>query len=500
MLDSFLIITLLATCSLRASLALNDDGHSGIGDLVTWMDVRPGGRWRDDLGTPYVAGFWNAPCVWSIRIEFMHTLQALQACLITIRLCANIFTSSPKFSRVTQTFMLMTKSVTSELFLMLYALTTLMVGFGIAFAVLSPNSQAENSDGPIRATFGSSLNLDVSAGSAFWQSAWAIHGAFDAIDLASAPSAAVVSPMFLWIYVTFIVLPIVNLLIAMFTAAYDEASAGDSGFSLRSISNVLVHLRMTSAVPPPVNLVIMPFLLVRHVGSCLREQCACSVPADAQVCPIQEELSALLMQRRSAAMMGDDYMLHVWQHLRRTAEDEATARDLYVESQRGRNEPGGSGLAQGASIGKSGAADVKPTSEQTRGFEAGLSAKLDEIMHALQAVATVSGNVAMPARPNQPAPLQELQPGPGTAKMVASNPVTGIPSATVPRKGAGELPGAATDALGRTPPLPRIDAHRVAPTCAPSSGSVAIGAPVVSFARPQSHPSTFYAGAGARQT
>ena len=60
-----------------------------------------------------------------------------------------------------------------DFFLMLPVLGNVVVGFGVAFALFSPHFELENTDGPILIP---SWGLDVSAGSAFWQSFWGILG------------------------------------------------------------------------------------------------------------------------------------------------------------------------------------------------------------------------------------------------------------------------------------------------------------------------------------
>lgn len=475
MLDVVIAATLVITCGLRARLAFTDDEWSYDGDLVTWMGLRPHGRWRDDQGTPAIDALWHPTCSWSITLEVMHTVQAFQACLMSVRICGNVLTATPKFSRVTQTFLLMTKDIHSELFLLGYALLILCLGFGIGFSVLAPNFQLDHSDGPIHPGFGSDLALDLSAGSALWQSLWAIHGFFDVVELASSPSSALLSPLFLFVYLTVIILPVVNILIAIFTDSYNQAKLGDSGFSLRSIRNVLTFLHMTYAAPAPINLAVLPVDLLWKVLRRIGRLCRCRSKRDSKVMPggVDYGFGSQLLEGRSLRLMDEKQRLHAMhttmQMARRTNEDEDAARDIYIEiaaaASSVRENGGGGGGVAGAG---GGVDDAKHRlgydtqggpSELTRAIEKVVGPKLEEILKALHQLPAAA-----------PAPVPGA-PVPGNAKIVASNQIMrgGSPPRATPARSTAQ------------PPLPRIDLHRVAPTIAPAN--VAIGAPIVSFAR-----------------
>ena len=96
----------------------------------------------------------------------------------------------------------------------------LMIGFGFAFQILAPNFQLEHTDGPFYALRDAQAYIDFSAGSSLWQSFFAIFGSFDVAELAGSPGAAVAAPGLLYVFLFFVSMPIINLLIAMFSESY----------------------------------------------------------------------------------------------------------------------------------------------------------------------------------------------------------------------------------------------------------------------------------------
>ena len=161
-------------------------------------------------------------------------------------------------------------------------LMLLMLGFGVTFNLLAPAfmlegraahgvhchtvhlplgallsidapsvARLENADGPLLLFGGSSL--DLSAGSATWQSFWSIErphsaqptpctsprrtadpvhcvshrsifGYFDVGEFSASPSAAFVTPLLLYVYLFAVAMPVINLLIAMFSESYQAIS------------------------------------------------------------------------------------------------------------------------------------------------------------------------------------------------------------------------------------------------------------------------------------
>jgi len=132
----------------------------------------------------------------------------------------------------------------------------LMLGFGFAFGLLVPAFRAEGTDGPLYLLRDHDVWLDVSAGSSLWQAMYAVFGEFDLAGITSSPGAAVVTPLIFYVYLFFITMPIVNLLIAMFSESYEGTTEGSARerWYLRDAGACIRFLRMYSAVPAPFNI------------------------------------------------------------------------------------------------------------------------------------------------------------------------------------------------------------------------------------------------------
>ncbi len=195
-------------------------------------------------------------CDWSIYLELLRTVLAVSVIFVTGRVF-EILTFEKEFARIWFTLeTIYGRDMGKIIFLPIL----FMIGFGIALSVLSPNFQLEGSDGPFYVLRDFDNFIDVSAGSPFWQAMYGLFGAFDGIGLASAPGAALVTPLVLYIYLFLVALPIVNLLIAVFSESYeqmDEDSAR-AQWHLRNAQQMQLYLRLYYALPMPLNLVALP--------------------------------------------------------------------------------------------------------------------------------------------------------------------------------------------------------------------------------------------------
>ena len=489
--------------------------------LVDWFDtsvfkpgaLRPGGRRRDDFA------FYSRACDWSLGGELIASLIAISTVLLALRVF-EVFTFSSDFARIWFSL----HRMALDLFKMFWMITSLMFFFGIAFAVLAPNFVLDHSDGPLLPAGDYGFTFDLSAGAAIWQSFWSVFGYFDVAELSSSPSAAFLTPAFFYVYLYFVALPIVNLLIAMFSESFAEVTdnVARQRFQLRSVAQCLNYLHSYYPVPAPLNIAALPIVgvgaILKMVGGCLRRCCDCfrcgrsrthhaasagqgmrNTPGYAAhpIQPIPHRnprtgaYGTLLSPRPLDARTFHEAMAAG----RSAVSDEDAARDKYIESERERidglrrdaNPPLAKSAARrqaGGAAGGSTGVGVGAEAAAHQRLEALVSAKLDELTKAMRASAVQDASSSA---------CGSYQPG--RARIVATNPVTGMPpvrvagrqherlppvTAGTPSKGAlaEQKPAAGAGAL--TP------SHRVAPTMPPEQPAqvrVAVGAPLLSFAR-----------------
>ena len=202
-------------------------------------------------------------CDWSIYLEILRTLLAISIVFITVRIF-EILTFEKDFARIWFTLeTIYNRDMSKIIFLPLL----MMVGFGIAFSILSPNFHLEGSDGPLYILRDWDNYIDISAGSSLWQAMYGVFGTFDGVELASSPGAAFVTPIMLYGYLFFITMPIINILIAVFSESYEamDEDAARAQWHLRNAQQMQLFLRLYYALPMPLNLIGLPIELMWYM-------------------------------------------------------------------------------------------------------------------------------------------------------------------------------------------------------------------------------------------
>ena len=262
--DWFMCAALVSTVLLRWKLQYpsisQEPVEVPVQDYITQLDrerwmrglppLRPGGRLRDD--PLYVQPDMKACPPWTGDQEALRTLLALAIIMQTFRLL-EVFSSNQDLARIWFTLI---RIYGNDLFLMVSLMFILMSGFGFAFGLLVPSFSLANTDGPIYLLRDADVWLDVGAGSAIWQAMYAVFGDFDIAELTSAAGTAVMTPLIFYTYLFFVTMPIVNLLIAMFSESYEKITddIARERWHLRDAQACIRFLKMYSPVPAPLNI------------------------------------------------------------------------------------------------------------------------------------------------------------------------------------------------------------------------------------------------------
>jgi len=225
-------------------------------DWERWIEhkqpLRPGGRQHDDPLWAHPALVTCAP--WSGELEALRSLLALSLVLQTFRLL-EVFSSDQRLARIWFTLI---RIYGNDLFLMVALMFLLMLGFGLAFGLLLPTFSVEGTDGPLYLLRDADMWLDVGAGSALWQAMYSVFGEFDLAELTSSAGAAFVTPLVFYFYLFFVTMPIVNLLIAMFSESYEQTTdkRAQERWHLRDAQACIRFLKMYSSYPAPFSVFI----------------------------------------------------------------------------------------------------------------------------------------------------------------------------------------------------------------------------------------------------
>jgi hypothetical protein len=219
--------------------------------------LRPGGRRRQDEEV-----VWDLRCEWTLEMELLRTMLVVNSVMMTGRLTEiwTIFRGAFVGRIVAVIFQVYQRDLKVMLGLLLLPLS----GFGFAFSLASPNFMLENADGPLYLGPFNMETLDVSAGSAFWQPVWALFGFFDVGEFSSSPSATFMSPVILFLFLFFVVLPFINLFIALLLERVVDDTTAQEFWRMQQVKRLENYLDVYPA-PAPLNLIVLPLDLLSRL-------------------------------------------------------------------------------------------------------------------------------------------------------------------------------------------------------------------------------------------
>jgi hypothetical protein len=117
------------------------------------------------------------------------------------------------------------------------------------------------------------FNLDLEVDGTFWAPFWSIFDMwYTPDDVARMDNSSLLTPLFVWIYLTITLVLVVNLLIAMFNKEFSKTMAtADNTVRMQSCRQVGAYMVMY-AVPPPFNL---PALALQFLWWLLKQIVCC---------------------------------------------------------------------------------------------------------------------------------------------------------------------------------------------------------------------------------
>ena len=254
------IITLLVAASCLRYLLIFEGGvfeERGQGGPVDAIDFfARGNRWVRPTAVDFDYGqYATLMCSWSWETEVLRSLLAMVLVIMFVRLSEVLTFIEP----VGVLIVIMMRMAYKLIFWMPLVLVW-SIGFGFAFNILAPSLRLEGSPGPLHLSPDSSL--DVSAGGPFFTPFWAVFGFYEPAMLADAPGSAFLTPFFLWTYLLFALVLLVNLLIAMFNSMYEEVMKNsDNEWKMSRVNKIKTYM-MHYVVPVPFNLLFVPFDLL----------------------------------------------------------------------------------------------------------------------------------------------------------------------------------------------------------------------------------------------
>ena len=267
--------------------------------LIEHWDGKNNGSLRQNQGLVHeTAGFDfvlpEEDCGWTHQTETLRSILAVAALPVVFQI-TEIFSVFQGLGVLLQT----ANSMLNKVFIWLPIVCFCCLAFGISLNVLNPHFQAEHGAGLFR-PFGFDAELDLSAAGSFFSPAWATFGYYHPGELSGAPGGAFIAPTFMWVYLLLVLVLCVNLLIAMFNAAYEDVQqTGGRPFKMMNVRRVMVYL-VQYPIPAPVNLIILPFDLAHQcLTGCWRRRKAKKERAKNRKAVDQEwsKRTALMRQR-----------------------------------------------------------------------------------------------------------------------------------------------------------------------------------------------------------
>ena len=225
-----------------------------------WLVGPPGYPDANDFGFVY-------SCDWSLELELMRIFSALALALHVMRMLEYTV-----FSRSTGVLMVcLEKMALFDLLTWVKPTLFITVAAAMGNGVLAPNLRHEYTQ-PLMPIPG--LNLDFSVGGPFWAMLWALFGFYEPSTLGyMAPSTSIMAPVWLWLYLVFALVLLINLLIAMFAQTYqDVMENADMQWRLKRVLMGRPYA-LAPVFPPPLNLIEWP------AAAAWRFMQACSVAA-----------------------------------------------------------------------------------------------------------------------------------------------------------------------------------------------------------------------------
>ena len=267
------IILLIMATYLRIRLDDSVDVATGLG----WFGLPPVYRAGSQLdfvagnrsSTPMTSGGGNAAlhvwtpttCEWSVERELLRTLLAMSTLLL--------------FGRCTEFFLVNEHSPSGIIIICVYRMLGDLVqwggpmllvtcSFGLSFNLLA---QKADRDGGLTAwafldywgtqdnRFWRDFQLDLQIEGPFWAPFWGVFDLYYAPeDIVRLQDAAVLTPVFVWVYLLIALVLFVNLLIATFNARYDKVSAEADAVLRMRVVHLLRAYIVQYPLPPPFNL------------------------------------------------------------------------------------------------------------------------------------------------------------------------------------------------------------------------------------------------------
>ena len=261
-LDLLLIALMFAAAGIRL-LTVNQQTPTAV-DLIDYINQRTDPPFMvRETPTFGIANLQGAPigCGWTIEIELLRTAMGVVSVVMCVRMLETF-----ALHEETGVLIITVGEMLSRMLAWLPPVFLLALGSAVAMNVLAPQYTTEHSPGPLRLPIDGFLG-DFSAGGPFFAPFWAIYGYFDAGSIALGEGTALIAPAFMWLYLLFSLVILVNLLIAIFNDAYTRVQS--EKVQLWKMARVqIVHTHMQAlALPPPFNLPLLLIAALRNAQS-----------------------------------------------------------------------------------------------------------------------------------------------------------------------------------------------------------------------------------------
>ena len=137
-------------------------------------------------------------------------------------------------------------------------LTTTSFGLGLNLLAASPHPEQRPRSQLFKDLASLNVTLDLEVEGSFWAPLWSIFDMwYTPEDLAQMHNASVITPVFVWLYLTITLVLVVNLLIAMFNQEFTKTiEDATNTIQMSSCRNVNSYIAMYP-VPPPLNVIAL---------------------------------------------------------------------------------------------------------------------------------------------------------------------------------------------------------------------------------------------------